>query len=36
VANPINRYLLNQQTPDLRYGDDGSLTIRVDASKNVL
>jgi hypothetical protein len=29
VANPINRYLINSTTSDLVYGEDGSLTIRI-------
>jgi hypothetical protein len=29
VDNPIDRYLVNSTTPGLRFGEDGSLTIRV-------
>ena len=27
VANPIDRYMINEQTAGLRYGADGSLTL---------
>jgi hypothetical protein len=29
VANPIERYAIGDRTPGLRYGDDGSVTIRM-------
>ncbi len=29
VDNPIDRYSIGDRTPNLRYGDDGSLTIRI-------
>ena len=29
IDNPIDRYSIGDRTPGLRYGDDGSLTIRI-------
>jgi hypothetical protein len=29
VANPIHRYAIGNRSPDLQYGPDGSLTIRI-------
>lgn len=31
VANPIGRYSIGDRTPGLRFGDDGSLAIRIQA-----
>lgn len=33
VANPINRYMINEQTPGLRFGEDGSLTLTLSSKK---
>ena len=33
VANPIDRYMINEDTSGLRYGDDGSLTIMLSPAK---
>jgi hypothetical protein len=33
AANPIDRYSIGDRTPGLRYGDDGSLTIALQATE---
>jgi len=33
VPNPIDRYMINEETPGLLYGDNGSLTITLSSTK---
>ncbi|MEP4076325.1 DUF1254 domain-containing protein [Haloferula sp.] len=33
IANPINRYMINEETPGLQYGEDGSLTLTLSNKK---